>query len=86
MGKLAFCPLKDPSGEIQLYIEKKALEEAASPLAFTDLKNLVDTGDIVGATGAGGGLGRGVVRGGVGEQGRHVGGASGPATPRRGVY
>lgn len=35
---------------LQLYVEKQALEEGREG-AFAELKNLVDTGDIVGVTG-----------------------------------
>eukprot|EP00887_Chlorella_sp_A99_P007861 scaffold20.g7861.t1 len=50
MGKLAFCRLVDASGSIQLYVDKKVLEEG-QPGGFADLKALVDSGDIVGARG-----------------------------------
>lgn len=35
---------------LQLYVDKKVLEEGREG-SFADLKNLVDTGDIVGVTG-----------------------------------
>ncbi|GAB4819350.1 hypothetical protein N2152v2_006396 [Parachlorella kessleri] len=51
MGKLAFCRLVDASGEIQLYVDKMRVEEEQEG-AFASLKNLVDTGDIVGVAGS----------------------------------
>ena len=50
MGKLAFARLVDASGSIQLYVDKKTLEEGVEG-SFTEFKNLVDIGDIVGAEG-----------------------------------
>ncbi|DBB02659.1 TPA: hypothetical protein ACH3X3_011624 [Trebouxia sp. C0006] len=50
MGKLAFATLADDSGEIQLYLERTALNEAA-PDSFKHLKAFLDIGDIVGVTG-----------------------------------
>jgi lysyl-tRNA synthetase class 2 len=49
-GKLAFLSLEDDSGSIQLYCDKKRME-AAHPGAFKTILDLVDLGDIVGATG-----------------------------------
>lgn len=50
MGKLAFATLADDSGEVQLYLEKTALDSAA-PDSFKHLKTYLDIGDIVGVTG-----------------------------------
>lgn len=50
MGKLAFARLVDASGSIQLYVDKKTLEEGQEG-AFGEFKNLIDTGDIVGVEG-----------------------------------
>lgn len=47
MGKLAFAKLVDGSGSIQLYVDKKAIEEGG----FQMFKQLVDAGDIVGVEG-----------------------------------
>ncbi|XP_077212068.1 lysyl-tRNA synthetase, class II isoform X2 [Tasmannia lanceolata] len=47
-GKLAFLPLRDNSGTIQLYCE----EERLLPDQFDQLKRLVDIGDILGARGS----------------------------------
>jgi lysyl-tRNA synthetase, class II len=51
MGKLAFARLVDASGSIQLYVDKKTVEEEQEG-SFTEFKNLVDIGDIVGAEGS----------------------------------
>ncbi|CAG9461234.1 unnamed protein product [Pedinophyceae sp. YPF-701] len=45
MGKLAFLRIQDPSGPVQLYVDKKALPEGG----FAEMKAMVDVGDIVGA-------------------------------------
>ena len=50
MGKLAFARLTDASGSIQLYVDKKTLEEGQEG-SFAEFKNLIDTGDIVGVEG-----------------------------------
>ncbi|CAD7702518.1 unnamed protein product [Ostreobium quekettii] len=50
MGKLAFGSLMDESGTIQLYIEKKQLEDS-QPGGYQQLKKLIDVGDIVGVRG-----------------------------------
>ncbi|GMH45080.1 hypothetical protein BSKO_13037 [Bryopsis sp. KO-2023] len=50
MGKLAFLRLRDDSGAVQLYVDKKRLEENREG-AYAELKKLVDVGDIVGAKG-----------------------------------
>ncbi|PON98034.1 Aminoacyl-tRNA synthetase, class II (D/K/N)-like [Trema orientale] len=47
-GKLAFLTLRDDSGTIQLYCEKGRLVSDQ----FEQLKNLVDIGDILGASGS----------------------------------
>lgn len=51
MGKLAFARLVDSTGSIQLYIDKKTLEETEQE-AFSRFKALIDIGDIVGAEGS----------------------------------
>jgi lysyl-tRNA synthetase class 2 len=51
MGKLAFCRLVDATGSIQLYVERATLDQAGGEGTFADFKNLIDVGDIVGATG-----------------------------------
>lgn len=51
MGKLAFLSLRDGEGQMQIYLDKARLE-AAQPGAFSQLKNLLDIGDIVGAKGS----------------------------------
>lgn len=51
MGKLAFAKLTDHSGSIQLYLDKKILEEFDHPESFKNFKSLVDAGDIVGVAG-----------------------------------
>lgn len=50
MGKLAFAKLVDGSGSIQLYVDRKVLEESQEG-GFKMFKNLVDAGDIVGVEG-----------------------------------
>lgn len=45
-GKLAFYELQDATGTIQLYIDKKRLEDR-----FDLLRDLVDAGDIIGVEG-----------------------------------
>lgn len=50
MGKLAFARLVDASGAIQMYVDKKMLEERQEG-GFKMFKNLVDAGDIVGIEG-----------------------------------
>lgn len=53
MGKLAFFSLQDETGTIQLYLEKKRLNENMSDIEspFNVLKKLSDTGDIMGVKG-----------------------------------
>jgi lysyl-tRNA synthetase class 2 len=53
-GKLAFFTLQDETGSIQLYLDKKKIDEKMSTLpdAFNHLKKLTDTGDILGAKGS----------------------------------
>ncbi len=55
MGKLAFFTLADESGTIQLYLEKKFLEEQAPEVngysLFKQLTELVDSGDWIGVKG-----------------------------------
>ncbi|MUG99320.1 lysine--tRNA ligase [Scytonema sp. UIC 10036] len=52
-GKLAFFTLQDETGTIQLYLEKKRIEEGMADVAsaFENLKQLTDVGDILGAKG-----------------------------------
>ncbi len=53
-GKLAFFTLQDETGAIQLYLEKNRIQEWMADVdgeAFTHLKQLIDTGDILGARG-----------------------------------
>lgn len=50
MGKLAFARLVDASGAIQLYVDKKTLDEQHEG-GFVEFKNLIDTGDILGVEG-----------------------------------
>lgn len=49
-GKLAFFTLQDEHGQVQLYLEKKALE-AACEGSFKQLKDWTDVGDIIGVRG-----------------------------------
>ncbi|MEA5509739.1 lysine--tRNA ligase [Crocosphaera sp. UHCC 0190] len=52
-GKLAFFSLQDETGTIQLYLDKKEIQDYMSDLenAFDHLKKLTDTGDIIGVQG-----------------------------------
>lgn len=52
-GKLAFFELQDETGKIQLYLDKKKINQTMSDLdgAFNHLKKLTDTGDILGVKG-----------------------------------
>ncbi|MEN9870816.1 MAG: hypothetical protein RLZZ171_1804, partial [Cyanobacteriota bacterium] len=53
-GKLAFFELQDETGKIQLYLEKKRINQTMSSDlegAFNHLKRLSDTGDILGVKG-----------------------------------
>ncbi len=53
-GKLAFFTLQDETGTIQLYLDKNRIQEFMGdrfPEAFTNLKQLTDMGDIIGAKG-----------------------------------
>jgi len=56
-GKLAFFKIHDESGDIQLYLDKKRMDAYESGVeenangAFQHIKQNVDVGDIVGATG-----------------------------------
>ena len=52
-GKLAFFDLQDETGKIQLYLEKKRVNNTMSDLtgAFNHLKKLSDAGDILGVKG-----------------------------------
>ncbi len=54
LGKLAFFTLQDETGTIQLYLEKKRIQEAMADIdtdAFKHLDKLVDAGDIIGVQG-----------------------------------
>jgi lysyl-tRNA synthetase, class II len=54
LGKLAFFTVQDETGTIQLYLEKKRIQEQMAdvdPDAFKHLDKLVDVGDILGVTG-----------------------------------
>ncbi|MGB5772220.1 MAG: lysine--tRNA ligase [Crocosphaera sp.] len=53
-GKLAFFSLQDETGNIQLYLDKKVIQDHMSDLdnAFNHLKKLTDTGDIIGVKGS----------------------------------
>lgn len=54
MGKLAFVTLQDETGTIQLYLEKKRIEEGMADTldnAFKQLDKLTDIGDILGVKG-----------------------------------
>ncbi len=54
MGKLAFVTLQDETGTIQLYLEKKRIEEGMADIvdnAFKQLDKLTDIGDILGVKG-----------------------------------
>jgi lysyl-tRNA synthetase class 2 len=53
-GKLAFFSLQDETGTIQLYLDKKTIQQGMADLdeqAFTHLKQLTDVGDILGVKG-----------------------------------
>jgi lysyl-tRNA synthetase class 2 len=51
-GKLAFFDIQDETGKIQLFLDKKRVEEGmAEPEAFTHLSKLTDVGDIIGVQG-----------------------------------
>jgi lysyl-tRNA synthetase class 2 len=53
-GKLAFYNLQDATGSIQLYLEKKKIQESmaeTNPKAFENLKHLTDVGDFLGVIG-----------------------------------
>lgn len=50
-GKLAFFTLADESGTVQLYLEKKTVDEGMGDGSFARLKKWTDVGDILGVTG-----------------------------------
>lgn len=52
-GKLAFFEIQDETGKIQLYLDKKKINQKMPDLegAFNHLKKLTDTGDILGVKG-----------------------------------
>ena len=54
MGKIAFFTINDQEGQIQLYLEKKIIdnfEVNSKLLSFEDLKEIVDIGDWIGVYG-----------------------------------
>lgn len=51
LGKLAFFTLQDPSGTIQLYLDKKFMDAAMGQGSFANLKAWTDASDIVGVKG-----------------------------------
>ena len=54
MGKIAFYTIADQEGKIQLYLEKKIIDDFeinAKLLSFEDLKEIVDIGDWIGVYG-----------------------------------
>ncbi|MBD2461806.1 lysine--tRNA ligase [Oscillatoria sp. FACHB-1407] len=54
-GKLAFFTLQDETGVIQLYLDKKKIQESMAETdsdAFEHLKQLTDAGDILGVKGS----------------------------------
>ena len=54
MGKIAFFTINDQEGKIQLYLEKKIIdnyEANENLLSFGDLKDIVDIGDWIGVYG-----------------------------------
>ncbi len=54
MGKIAFFTITDQEGKIQLYLEKKIIDDFeinAKLLSFDDLKEIVDIGDWIGVYG-----------------------------------
>ena len=54
MGKIAFFTITDQEGKIQLYLEKKIIDDFqinAKRLSFEDLKEIVDIGDWIGVYG-----------------------------------
>ncbi|MGG6294822.1 lysine--tRNA ligase [Leptolyngbya sp. AN02str] len=53
-GKLAFFTLQDETGTIQLYLDKKTIQDGMAEVdadAFEHLKSLTDAGDILGVRG-----------------------------------
>lgn len=50
-GKLAFFTLQDTSGTIQLYLDKKHLDQGMGPGSFANIKAWTDGGDIIGVRG-----------------------------------
>ena len=54
MGKIAFFTITDQEGKIQLYLEKKIIDDFeinSKLLSFDDLKEIVDIGDWIGVYG-----------------------------------
>jgi lysyl-tRNA synthetase class 2 len=54
LGKLAFFTLQDETGTIQLYLEKKQIQESMADIdsdAFKHLDKLTDAGDFIGVKG-----------------------------------
>ncbi|MBR3180866.1 lysine--tRNA ligase, partial [Candidatus Saccharibacteria bacterium] len=50
-GKLAFLKVRDISGEVQIFMTQKDLDESSSKLFNTKRLKLLDTGDFIEATG-----------------------------------
>lgn len=51
LGKLAFFTIQDETGTIQLYLEKKRIQENMGETAFKQLDKLSDAGDFLGVKG-----------------------------------
>ncbi|MGG6264037.1 lysine--tRNA ligase [Leptolyngbya sp. AN03gr2] len=51
LGKLAFFTIQDETGTIQLYLEKKRIQEHMGETAFKQLDKLCDAGDFLGVKG-----------------------------------
>lgn len=51
LGKLAFFTVQDETGSIQLYLEKKRIQENMGETAFKQLDKLCDAGDFLGVQG-----------------------------------
>lgn len=51
LGKLAFFTIQDETGTIQLYLEKKRIQEHMGEAAFKQLDKLCDAGDFLGVKG-----------------------------------
>ncbi|BAU15468.1 Lysyl-tRNA synthetase [Leptolyngbya sp. NIES-3755] len=51
LGKLAFFTIQDETGTIQLYLEKKRIQENMGETTFKQLDKLCDAGDFIGVKG-----------------------------------